>query len=149
MREQSQIKIVVSIKLDMKIHNFIIATSLIILSACAQSQQVGEENVKHVTAAEFMTAIKSGAGQLVDIRTPGEFNMGHIEGAIMVDFYAQDFKTNLNRLEKDVPIYIYCRSGNRTSKSVRLLQDLGFNEIINLRSGLIDWQRAGFTLLKG
>ncbi|MBN2821432.1 MAG: rhodanese-like domain-containing protein [Bacteroidales bacterium] len=45
-----------------------------------------------------------------------------------------------------MPIYIYCRSGSRTSKTVALLQQLGIKEIVKLQYGLIDWQRSGYSL---
>ena len=133
----------------MKIYNLILVAGLFIFSACAQSQQTEQSNVKNLSAVEFKAAIKSGEVQLVDIRTPNEYNMGHINGAIMVDFYSSDFKANLNKLDKNVPIYIYCRSGSRTSKTIGLLQSLGFKEIVNLHSGLIDWQRSGYSLSQG
>ncbi|MBN1117481.1 MAG: rhodanese-like domain-containing protein [Bacteroidales bacterium] len=49
-------------------------------------------------------------------------------------------------LNKEMPIYIYCRSGSRTSKTVALLQQLGIKEIVKLQYGLIDWQRSGYSL---
>lgn len=120
--------------------------SLILTATSVQLVSAQEQQLKHVTAAEFNQIISEGNGQLIDIRTPAEYNMGHIKGAIMIDFYAPTFKSKLSELDKNKPVYIYCRSGNRTSHTVSLLQQLGFKEIINLQRGLIDWQRGGFQL---
>lgn len=130
----------------MKIYTFIAAVSLFITTACAQSQNPQADNVKHVSAKEFSEIIVKGGGQLIDIRTPGEYNQGHIDGAVMIDFYAPTYRQNLDKLDKNIPIYIYCRSGNRTGQSVRVLHELGFKEIVNLQRGLIDWQRNGLNL---
>lgn len=106
-------------------------------------------DIKNVTAIEFNKLITEGNGQLVDIRTPNEFKAGHIEGAVIVDFYSSDYRANLDKLDKSKPIYIYCRSGSRSGKSIGLLKQLGFKEIVNLQRGIIDWQRNGYSLIPG
>ena len=132
----------------MKIYAFILWTSLIVTTACSQQKDDTDVIVKQVSAQEFKDIIEDGEGQLIDIRTPGEYHMGHIQGATMIDFYDPSFSSELDRLDKSRPIYIYCRSGNRTSQSVALLKSLGFKEIVNLKHGLIDWQRSGYGLNK-
>lgn len=107
-----------------------------------------EVKIKNVSATEFKKIIESGKGNLVDIRTPGEYNMGHIKGAVMIDFHASTFKSEFNTLDKNNPVYIYCRSGNRSSHAVGILKDLGFKDIVNLQYGIIDWQRNGYLLIK-
>ena len=66
----------------------------------------------------------------------------------MIDYYGSSYSKELDKLDKSKAIYIYCRSGNRTSQSVALLKSLGFKEIINLKHRLIDWQRSGYGLNK-
>ena len=102
--------------------------------------------VKNVIASEFKKIVEKGNGTLVDVRTPAEFNMGHIKGAVLINFYDTNFKSDFNALNKNKPVYIYCRSGNRSSKAVGILKDIGFKEIVNLQYGIIDWQRNGFSL---
>jgi rhodanese-related sulfurtransferase len=132
----------------MKIYPLILVFSLLFISACGQSLNSENANVKQVDARTFKEYIESGKGQLVDIRTPGEYNVGHIKGAINIDFYAPTFKAYLSELDRKTPIYVYCRSGSRTSKSIRLLQSLEFTEIVNLRRGIFDWQGSGYTFTK-
>ena len=104
--------------------------------------------VQNVSAKQFATLINEGKGQLIDIRTPKEFNAGHIEGAQMIDFYSPDFKSQLTKLNKEQPVYIYCRSGNRTSQTVRIMQSMGFKEVVNLQYGINDWYRSGMKLVQ-
>ncbi len=112
-----------------------------ITESMAQNAQV-----KNVSAEDFSKIIKDGKGQLVDIRTPQEYNAGHIKGAVMIDFYSPDFKNKMAGLDRNKPVYIYCRSGNRSSHAAIMLQQLGFKEIVNLKYGITDWQKMGLKL---
>ncbi len=78
--------------------------------------------------------------QLVDVRTPKEYQEGFIDDAINIDFMNQEtFNEAFNKLDKNKPLYIYCRSGNRSQQSVALLQALGFKEIYDLKGGYLAW----------
>ena len=78
--------------------------------------------------------------QLVDVRTSEEFNAGHIEGAINIDFKNDEvFYQSFQRLDKKNPVYVYCRSGNRSKKSADKLLEMGFSMVYDLKGGYIDW----------
>ena len=78
--------------------------------------------------------------QLVDVRTPKEYQEGRIDDAINIDYFDQEnFNQAFKKLDKNEPLYIYCRSGNRSQKSVKLLVDLGFTEIYDLKGGYNAW----------
>ena len=122
---------------------------MVLLFACSHGQAENNKTiVQNVNAAQFATIVKEGKGQLIDIRTPREYNAGHINGATMIDFYAPDFKSRLAKLNKDKPVYIYCRSGNRSSQTVRIMQGMGFKEVINLQHGINDWVSSGKELVQ-
>lgn len=80
---------------------------------------------------------------LIDVRTPEEFNSGHIPGAINIDVQA------LHRRLKDVPrdraVVLYCRSGNRSNQAARLLRQAGYTEVYNL-GGIGEWRAAGYPI---
>jgi len=88
--------------------------------------------------------------QIIDIRTPQEYKSGHIEGAVLINFYDPDFAQNVEKagLDKYKPIYIYCRSGNRTGQSIKIFQKLGFKHIVNLSYGLNEWKHLQLPLVK-
>jgi rhodanese-related sulfurtransferase len=78
--------------------------------------------------------------QLIDLRTPKEYRAGFIDDAINIDYFDQtNFKNSFEKLDKNKPVYIYCRSGNRSQKSVPLLLDFGFTEIYDLKGGYKAW----------
>jgi len=78
--------------------------------------------------------------QLIDVRTPNEFSNGHIENAVNVDFFNQNnFGAAFTKLDKKKPLYIYCRSGKRSSRAAKQLAGLGFEKIYDLEGGYIKW----------
>lgn len=81
---------------------------------------------------------------VLDIRTPEEFRDGHLPGARNLDFFAPDFRQQLEALAReDVPILLYCRSGNRSGQAMRLLRQWGRDDVLHLADGFRSWRAAG------
>lgn len=85
---------------------------------------------------------------ILDVRTPDEYDEGHIEGSIMLDFYETDFADRLSELDPDVPYLVYCRSGNRSGQTTQLMEGLGFSTVYDVDGGVIAWTEAGLELEK-
>lgn len=85
---------------------------------------------------------------LLDIRTPKEFADGHIQGAVMIDYYASDFVDRLKTLDLQKTYLIYCRSGNRTGRSLAIFEKLGFSRVYHLETGIIGWAQKGLPLVR-
>lgn len=83
---------------------------------------------------------------LLDIRTPAEFHGGHIPGAINIDYYAKNFEAELNKLDKDIQYFVYCRTGNRSSSALKMMQKFGFTKVWHLNKGIVDWKSAGLPI---
>ena len=112
-----------------------IATILLIFSSCDNSV----DKFEILDYMEFKNQIVNNV-QLVDVRTSEEFNAGHIEGAINIDFKNDEvFYQSFQRLDKKNPVYVYCRSGNRSKKSADKLLEMGFSKVYDLKGGYIDW----------
>ena len=94
---------------------------------------------KHDEESEFV---------ILDIRTPGEFKSGHLAESVLIDFYSQTFAENLSRLNKEKTYLIYCRSGNRSSKSLEIFKKLKFQKVYHMASGIRSWQSEGFPVVK-
>ncbi|WP_168194543.1 rhodanese-like domain-containing protein [Antarcticibacterium arcticum] len=77
---------------------------------------------------------------ILDVRTPEEFQEGHIEGAVLINFFDDNFEQQVAMLDKDKPVVIYCRSGNRSNKAGKILTDLGFSEIYDMEDGYVGWE---------
>ncbi len=85
---------------------------------------------------------------ILDIRTPQEFESGHIAGAINIDFYAPDFPQQLDKLDKNKVYVVYCRSGNRSSKTIPLMKKLGFKMVYEIQGGIKNWAARGLPLAR-
>ena len=69
---------------------------------------------------------------VVDVRTQDEWNRGHLEGALHIEW--QDILQLSSDINKDEKIYLYCRSGNRSGKATKSLEDAGYINVINAGS---------------
>lgn len=85
---------------------------------------------------------------ILDVRTPDEFNSGHIAGAINLDYYSPEFKANISKLDKDKQYLVYCRTDNRSTSAVRSMLELGFKEVQNLTGGITQWIQDGYPTIK-
>ena len=84
---------------------------------------------------------------VLDVRTLEEFEEGHLDGATMIDFYRTDFAVELDKLDKDAPYLIYCRSGNRSGQTRAIMEDLGFTDVRDIDGGAVAWADAGHALV--
>lgn len=76
------------------------------------------------------TAISDGA-TAVDVRTPAEYQGGHLDGALNIDVQAPDFADRVDELPKNDTYVVYCRSGNRSAAAIGIMEDLGFTSLID------------------
>jgi len=98
-----------------------------------------ETSSKVVVPAQFQKEMEQEKVQLIDIRTPEEFEEGHLEAAVNIDFLSEDFLKEMAELDEDRPLLIYCRSGNRSAKATLQLQEQGFSHITDLKGGYEAW----------
>lgn len=71
---------------------------------------------------------------IIDVRTPGEYNEGHLENARLLDLNSGEFAAALPQLSPDTEYFVYCRSGNRSGQAKKLMEDAGFTDVTNLGS---------------
>ncbi|HYD21122.1 MAG TPA: thioredoxin domain-containing protein [Flavipsychrobacter sp.] len=83
---------------------------------------------------------------LLDVRTAEEFAEGYIKGAVNIDWNAPSFTTEVAKLDKNKPVFVYCRRGGRSSAAVQALKDMGFKEVYDLDGGITRWQKDGMPL---
>ncbi len=112
---------------------------LIVFSSCAQQKK---DSIKLLPPQEFSLKMSNKHMQLVDVRTPSEWDKGMIDNAKGVDFWNDTFKDKILKLDKTLPIAVYCRSGRRSARAARLLHELGFVEIYDLEGGYLAWKDA-------
>jgi rhodanese-related sulfurtransferase len=85
---------------------------------------------------------------ILDIRTPEEFADGHIDGAININFRADNFTSEMNKLDKNKTYFVYCRTGNRSYEAVNIMAGLNFRSILRLSDDILGWKAAGLPLVK-
>lgn len=109
--------------------------------------QTDGTNFKSVKANEFNQLMQSGDYVILDIRTAKEFDEGHIENAVNLDFYSKNFDQLVLNYKKN-GIMIYSRSSGQSQQAITKLISLGFKNIIELENGLVGWKRDGFSLTR-
>ena len=112
----------------------VVSVVFILMSSCTIGQTKNDIEID-----EFKKKMVSGKYLLVDVRTAEEFSEGHIKGAINIDYLAENFSIGIQELELESPVLLYCRSGNRSSKAMKIMKELGFKEVYNLEGGIKGW----------
>lgn len=103
-----------------------------------------DENSLALKAEAFKAKIENEDVQLIDIRSPKEFSAGHIKKAVNINYFSKNFQDSIRLLKTTLPIFVYCRSGKRSSKSIALFKSVGFDSIYQLEGGLSQWKSHGF-----
>ena len=103
---------------------------------------------EHIHIDEFKTKIEEGGYELIDLRTPEEFNSGHLEGASNIDFTHPDFHSLLEDMDKNKKYLLYCRTGNKSGQTLEMMQERDFTESYNMIGGIVEWNDEGFDVVK-
>jgi rhodanese-related sulfurtransferase len=78
--------------------------------------------------------------KILDVRTPEEFALNYIKGALNIDVKALDFKEKIEKLDKNSTYLAYCKGGVRSAMAMNLMKEQGFKQVYNLGGGLMKWQ---------
>ncbi|MFN4083810.1 MAG: rhodanese-like domain-containing protein [Bacteroidia bacterium] len=121
-----------------KLNKFIYLLTTLLFSltlhSCSGQSQSGVK--------EFEELLKQKNIVLIDVRTPGEFSSGHIEGAKNIDVYDPAFTDKILKIDKQKTVLVYCRSGNRSAQAAGFLRSKGY-KVFDLAGGIGKWQAAG------
>jgi rhodanese-related sulfurtransferase len=85
---------------------------------------------------------------IIDVRTPEEYNDGHIEGSINIDYKSENFKSEISELKQYRTYLVYCRSGKRSKAAQDIMFSSGFINVINLTGGFEDWKKELLPFVK-
>lgn len=111
---------------------------------CAQQPS----GFKTINAGEFKELLAKDSGVVLDVRTPGEYKSGHVAQAVLIDITQADFEDKIKALDKEKTYYVYCRSGNRSTKASTLMSGLGFTKVYNIRDGIDNILVSGVPVSK-
>jgi phage shock protein E len=116
-----------------------------LLAGCSSSGG----SVQDVSPDQFMTAAAQSGTVVVDVRTPGEYASGHVDGAVNIDVESAGFATQIATLPKDATYAVYCHSGRRSKLATDQMAEAGFTSLKNLQGGIADLQAAGAPIVTG
>ena len=130
---------------------FLLALGIMAISTLAIGCGTAEKDTSSSETSDFQNIdqkkaeeLQSQGVRLIDVREPDEFAEGHIQGAELVPL--GQVEETMAQWNKQQPLIVMCRSGNRSAQAAQLLVDNGFKEIYNLEGGIVEWKGE---LLKG
>lgn len=117
---------------------------LFILSFCLYIVSVSCDRHKDydsLSVEEFSNILQNEDPQLVDVRTGVEYSEGHIPGAININVLDESFEKHVDDiLQTDLPVAVYCRTGNRSKKAADILVAKGY-KVYELDEGITAWEK--------
>lgn len=145
----------------MNIQNVFLALGMIVisLSGCNDTKKqvtndtatvttVQQKTKREIISSEKLKSVlaESPNVQLVDVRTASEFESGHLANAINISITDGDFESQISKLDKTEPIYVYCKSGARSARACNAMEEMGFVEMYDLKGGITSWKSAGLSV---
>ena len=110
------------------------------IMSCAQNNPNKSSIELTISTTAFSTAVKQPGAQILDVRTAGEYQSGHIANALQANWLdPKEFKNRTQHLDKSKMIYIYCQSGGRSASAQAALMEAGF-KVVNLEGGMSNWR---------
>lgn len=116
-------------------------------SEAATAQQTQKGTMGNVSSEELQQQIGNENVIILDVRTAEELKRGVVEGAVNIDFYSPNFKSEALQLDQSKEIYIVCHSGRRSASAASILAENGYN-VKNVLGGMSAWQQKGLPTVQ-
>lgn len=117
------------------------------ISACGASAPADTATLPlEVSVQDGYNFYKDG-GYILDVRTQDEWNAGHVPGATLITL--DQLENHLSELPTDEPIYVICRSGNRSAVARDTLLQNGFETVTSIGGGFNQWVANGYPAVTG
>ncbi len=95
----------------------------------------------NLNAEEFEKAIEaSPEAVILDVRSPMEYQQGHLKNSVLLDFYSRTIQADIDALDKSKEYLIYCRSGARSASACNYMAQSGFAKVTNMAGGILTWR---------
>jgi len=105
------------------------------------------KNTYQLNVDEFQKKLAlSSNAMIIDVRTLGEFDGGHLSDAKNIDWNGNGFETEIVKLDKTKPLFVYCLVGGRSASAANKMRSLGFKEVYEMQGGIMAWNNAGKSL---
>jgi rhodanese-related sulfurtransferase len=104
-----------------------------------------------ITTQDAKTLIQQNAENskfaIIDVRTPAEYDSGHLEGAINIDFNSTGFKSLIDELDRSKIYLVYCRTGVRSANAVKIMIEMGFKTVYDMSGGITQWEKDSYPVV--
>jgi rhodanese-related sulfurtransferase len=117
------------------------------MTVCAASAAADPSFISVEKTQELMAREKGRENfVIIDLRTDGEYEQGHLEGARSMNYYATNFQRMVSTLDREATILLYCRKGIQSRLALRAFRKWGFSRLFALEGGIDAWVEAGLPL---
>jgi len=127
---------------------FTLLMSSLFFIACGNNQSQNQKRINDVETEQMKQLIAEQPGVLLDVRTADEVGEGFIKGAQNIDITQPDFLEKIKSLDKNDPVYVYCKKGGRSANASEKLAKAGFTKVYNMMGGFDSWKDAGYPVEK-
>lgn len=117
----------------MKTKLFLMTVAMSLMVACT-----GKNEIRTVDAKQFKVEIENPDVQLVDVRANDLYLEGHIPGAVNIALESPDFLSQIETLDKNNTVAVYCRGGRQSKEAAEKLSAAGF-KVVELEGGILTW----------
>jgi len=130
----------------------LITTILIIAITSCSSPENTEAQINNVDVSSASELLNNDKNIVVlDVRTPEEHAAGHIEGSVNINIAEDSFSYKAAKLDQDKTYIVHCAANTkngRTDKSITIMKELGFKNLLNLEGGIVAWEKADQPMTK-
>ncbi len=142
--------------MDITINYIVLITAVLILLVfvygCSISNNPkavsNQSNYIKLDASGAYDLVKKNTGNddfvILDVRTPEEYENGHISGAVNVNYNTGDFREKLAAMDKSKTYLVHCKTGSRSLGAVKIMSELEFENIYHMVDGILGWTNAGY-----
>ena len=111
---------------------------ILTLFSCSENKSISNL----ISANDFNKMIRNDKSAIIiDVRTPEEFNKGHLRNSLNINWFDENFDENLKIFNRELPVFVYCLSGGRSSQANKKIQSLGFENVYELDGGILEWRK--------
>lgn len=134
-------------KPSMKPYVVFFLLSIFTLACAPKADNSNSEVIQTVPPQKFEDLVRlADSPQLLDVRTPQEYKVGHLSGAQNNNIANAAFIQKAQVLDKNRPVFVYCKTGMRSAHAAQQLEELGFKEVYDLEGGITNWKKTGLPV---
>ncbi|NND62277.1 MAG: rhodanese-like domain-containing protein [Flavobacteriaceae bacterium] len=123
-------------------------SSILLLAVLTACKNEGKGEIQMVSPIQVYEAVYGEDSlQLLDVRTEDEYSVSHLKNAQNICVTSGDFRQKVAALDKQKPVYVYCKKGGRSAQAAAILKEMGFTKVYDLQGGITSWEQNGLETI--